>query len=101
MVMVEILQVERETTVWLQFNKRAHLPLVSKFAVRGQSHDFVLIPIPLETEEVRYGFIENPQRVGEVDLAVNLELIAVTPPPCRAGEIAEAIDGKCQSTVIG
>src|SRR5580700_6233934 len=63
-------------------------------AVRGETHNFVLVAEFQETKILRDGTVKKSERMRKYHGAIDLHAIARARAPHGAGEIAEAIRGK-------
>src|SRR6185369_14835826 len=90
-VMPEKSEIQVKRAVGLQSNDLLHLVQEFGFAIGGQAHDLVFVPVKRKTEPLSQCGIKNTQRVREINSAVDLDLPASRQTPRRAREITEPI----------
>ena len=68
-----------------------------RLAERGESHEFVLAVVDLETTVGGHRRIEQAQRVGEVELLEQLDAVRGAVPDARGGPFADTVEGEHRS----
>ena len=71
----------------------ADLRYKARLAIGGEAHHLVLVAVLGEAEELGESGVEQAERVGEPDRAMDVEMVALADAPHEAAEIAEAVDG--------
>src|SRR5882724_7051673 len=72
-VMPEKSEIQIESAVGPQSNDLPHLLQEFGFAVGGQAHDLVFVPVKRKTKPLSQRGIENTQRVREINASVDLD----------------------------
>ena len=91
---IEALGVEREAAAGAVADDGAHGGEQAGLAVRSQPHDLVLVGIHPEAEIRGDRRVEEPERIGELDLLEERE-VGVLPPTIRGGRpLADAVHGQ-------
>ncbi len=73
---IEIVHVQFERTVFLKVHQFIQYDvLINWLTVRGKPHNFVLPGVDLKSRVIGEGRIEQPERMGEMELGLNLNLI--------------------------
>ena len=93
LVVAEVGEVEFVAATGLQANNFTHGADELWLSVRSKPHNLVLIAIVREAQILRQRLVEDAERMGEEDVAVNPDVVAVTDPPSSASEITKTING--------
>ncbi len=89
---VEVVQIQPETAVVLDVDELLLDELeILRLAVGGEPHHLVFARVDLEAGVVGEGGIEQPERVGEVDLADDLQSVAFAQRQRRRRPFAHAV----------
>src|SRR5262245_2657433 len=90
--MAKICQIELISSFGSKLYDLAHGVHECRLAVGRESHDFVFVAVVGETQILRERLVEDPERVWEIHAAIDGDDATAADPPCRAGEVAEAVD---------
>src|SRR5439155_23745045 len=90
--MAEVLQIELEQSVVLKPHQPADGVYEVWFSVWRQAHDFELVTVAQESQMLRDGCVEHPQRMREADLVQNFETVIFTNRERCADEITETVE---------
>lgn len=93
LVVAEVGEVEFVAAIGLQADNFTHGADELWLSVRSKPHNLVLIAVVLEAQILRQCLVEDAERMGEEDVAVDPDVLTVTYPPSGASEIAETING--------
>jgi hypothetical protein len=74
---------------------------VNRASVGREAHELVLAAVDLETAVIGERGVEEPERMGEADLASELQMVAVADTPGGRGPFPDAIEGEDGGTVEG
>ena len=97
--MREVIEVQAERAVALHAHDVAHGVYLRRFAVGREAHDFVLIAVMRKAEKLRYGGVEDPERVWKADFAEDFDLVLRGDAPHRADEVTETVHRQDRSIV--
>ncbi len=67
---------------------------VDRLPVRREPHELVLARVHPEAAEVGERGVEEAERVGEVELALQLDVVAATHPDAAGGPLPHAVEGE-------
>ena len=99
--MDEVVEVELERAVALDADELVHRVQVFRRAVGRKPHDLALVAVLGEAEPLADRRVEDAERVREVDLAGDVELVALARAPHGRDEVARAIDREDRRLVVG
>src|SRR5215831_7832192 len=91
-MMPKITEVNRKSAVFCQFDDFAHCRHVRWRSVGRQPHNLILVSVMRKPEILGEGLVKDAERVGKIHSALDRDISSLTDTPCRAGEVAEAID---------
>ena len=95
LAVVEILHVHPEAAVRLQVDQVLEdQVLIDGLSVRGQAHQLVFAAVDLETAVVGERRIEQPQRMRELQLPQQPQLVAFADAERRRAPLAHAVNGQ-------
>ena len=70
-------------------------------SIGREPHELVFAAIDLETAIIREGGVQEPQRVREVKLAEDLDVLALSPPDRRRRPFSHAVEGEDRGFLEG
>ena len=95
---IEVAEVEPEGAVRLDVDQLVQDQLgVFRLAIGGQPHDLVLAGIHLESEIVSQGRVEQAERMREMDLARDLEILALADAGRGGRPLADTVERQYRS----
>ena len=89
----EVVQVQAKAAIVLEQDDGTHLREVLRLAVGRETHDLVFVAVLRKAEVLGQRLVEDSEGVGKVDPLFQGDVFAGAGAPCRAGKIAEAVDG--------
>jgi len=101
LVVAEVGEVEFVAAIGLQADNFTHGADELWLSVRGKPHNLVLIAVVREAQILRQRLVEDAERMGEEDVAVDPDVLAVTDTPRSASEITETINGDDHRVIEG
>jgi hypothetical protein len=91
-VVTEVGEVEFVAAIGLQAHDFAHGVHELWLSVRGKPHNLVLVAVVRKAQILRQRLVEDAKRMGEENLTVDPDVLAVTDSPSGASEISETIN---------
>ena len=102
LAVVEIRHIQAKRPVGLQVEQVVEDQVgIPRLAVRRQAHQLVFIAIDVESDEIGKRRIEQPERVGKVQLAAELDPVAASDAEATGGPFPDAVHGQDRRLVIG
>ena len=72
-MVIEVVRIERERSVWRTSNQLPHGCLEARLSISGEAHDFVLALVHGKTQKRGERRVQHPERMRKMDLAEHVE----------------------------